>query len=369
MFLSPLPFLLGWLAGLLSLGLLGGGFYILWAWYVGELIGAAWLLSSMGMLAWSLLGRFVVLAFYPRGTDEPHELRGGEQQTIRAPDGSSLHIEVAGPREAPTVVLTHGWGLDSTAWYYVRKNLDDHFRLILWDLPGLGRSSEPTDGRYSVERLAEDLKVVVGTAGGAPVTLVGHSIGGMMILTLARLHPEMLGREVSRIVLVNTTYTYPLNTIVAGRLLKALLPLIKALLYLTRWLWPLVWLMNGQSYLNGSSHIVNRVASFSRGVTRGQLDFGAWFTVKDKPSVVAKGLLAVLGWDEARTLGQISIPTWIITGDSDRITLPSAAEHMHREIPSSELVRITPAGHTGLIEEERQYSDAIVAGLRGTPGR
>jgi hypothetical protein len=38
MFTAPLPFLLGWLVGLLSLTLLGGGLLILYAWYVGELV-------------------------------------------------------------------------------------------------------------------------------------------------------------------------------------------------------------------------------------------------------------------------------------------------------------------------------------------
>jgi hypothetical protein len=38
MFTAPLPFLLGWLFGLLSLTLLGGGLLILYAWYAGELV-------------------------------------------------------------------------------------------------------------------------------------------------------------------------------------------------------------------------------------------------------------------------------------------------------------------------------------------
>lgn len=102
MFLSPLPFLLGWIAGLVSLGLLGGGLYLLWAWSVGALVGTAWLVSSLVMLARSLLGRSAVLAFYPRGHDEPRAIEGGERQTITAPDGSRLHIETAGRMPLPS---------------------------------------------------------------------------------------------------------------------------------------------------------------------------------------------------------------------------------------------------------------------------
>jgi pimeloyl-ACP methyl ester carboxylesterase len=127
--------------------------------------------------------------------------------------------------------------------------------------------------------------------------------------------------------------------------------------------------MNLQSYLNGSSHLVNRLTSFSRAVSRGQLDFGAWFTVKAKPSVAAKGLLAALRWDEAATLSRLTVPTRVITADADRITLPGAAKHMHRTVPTSDLVRIAPAGHTGLLEEGRAYSEAIAAGIDPLHGR
>ncbi len=43
--------------------------------------------------------------------------------------------------------------------------------------------------------------------------------------------------------------------------------------------------------------------------------------------------------------------------------LPQAAEHMQHTIPHADLVRITRARHTGLIEAGRQYSDAIAAGV------
>ncbi len=52
--------------------------------------------------------------------------------------------------------------------------------------------------------------------------LVGHSIGGMTIQTLARDHPELFGREVVGVVLLNTTYTNPLKTMILPRLMQAL---------------------------------------------------------------------------------------------------------------------------------------------------
>ena len=84
-----------------------------------------------------------------------------------------------------------GWDLDATAWFYEKKHLASAFRLVLWDLPGLGLSSQPHDRAYSIERFAHSLKRLVDVASGnPPVILVGHSIGGMTLLTFCRLFPK-----------------------------------------------------------------------------------------------------------------------------------------------------------------------------------
>ena len=129
------------------------------------------------MLAWVAAGRYLVLAFYPRGAEEPDVRHRTPGTKLGTPDGARIHVEQEGGADKPALVLTHGWTLDSEAWYYVRKHLASRYRLILWDLPGLGQSSQPSDGAYSVERFADDLRVVIEKTGSRPVTLVGHSIG------------------------------------------------------------------------------------------------------------------------------------------------------------------------------------------------
>lgn len=115
MYVLPLPFLLGTLAGIASIALLAGGLYTVWAWTVGTLVATGWLVSGIAMLAWSALGRQIVLAFYPRGKDEPRAERGAETEAIDGADGSTLHLEFEGPADKPVIILTHGWALDSTA--------------------------------------------------------------------------------------------------------------------------------------------------------------------------------------------------------------------------------------------------------------
>lgn len=176
------PFLIPitWLVGLLSLALLGGGVYLLWAWYVGAVVGTAYLVCGLVATAWTFLGHRVVLLLMRRsGRDEPKATRDGEVRRVARPDGSDLQVEVYGPPSGPTILMTHGLGTHSTAWYYAKKQLAGRFRLVVWDLPGLGKSRGPSNADYSLEKLAHDLEAVLQLAGDGPVILLGHSLGGL----------------------------------------------------------------------------------------------------------------------------------------------------------------------------------------------
>lgn len=89
---------------------------------------------------------------------------------------------------------------------------------MVWDLPGLGRSKGP----ISLENFADNLAEVIEWSGNEKVLLVGHSIGGMTIQTLARDHPALFRNRVAGAVLLNTTYTDPLRTMIMPRFMQAI---------------------------------------------------------------------------------------------------------------------------------------------------
>jgi hypothetical protein len=78
----PLTFLVVWLTGLLSSAVLGGGIYLVYEWYVGEIVATAWLIVGIFLLVWSVAGRWLVLLARRQGPDEPHSGRGGRQRLI-----------------------------------------------------------------------------------------------------------------------------------------------------------------------------------------------------------------------------------------------------------------------------------------------
>jgi pimeloyl-ACP methyl ester carboxylesterase len=269
-------------------------------------------------------------------------------------------VEVSGPEGAPTLVLTHGWGNDRSEWDELKRALGGRFRLIAWDLPGLGRSSQPANRDYGLEKLAGDLQAVLGLAGERPAVLLGHSIGGMITLTFCRLFPEALGSRVRGLALVQTTYTNPVRTTTLAGLLTALeRPLIVPLLRLTIGLAPLVWLMNQLSYLNGSAHLSTIHSGFAGQETWAQVDHFARLGAKAWPAVLARGMFGMLRYDATATLATVPVPTLVVAGDRDPVCRREASERMHQGIPGSQLAVLSPAKHMGLIEHHRTFAERV----------
>lgn len=340
--------------------------YLLWSGYVGREVVAAdgelridrevwrlWL--GGGLLMWCAAGRLPALWLTTRsdGTESPS--RRGDGRMVETDRGSQLYVEERG--DGPVVILTHGWGMDSTIWGRTREGLGDCLRVVVWDLPGLGRSRAPRGAAPSLEGFARDLRHLV-LAHRSPVVLVGHSIGGMIIQTLARDYPELFEHQISRVVLLNTTYTDPSRTMVLGGLARALRPLIKTGLRLTAWLQPLAWISAWQSYLSGSAHLANRLG-FGGQVTRSQLEHTTLLAARNPPGVQALGVHAMLDWDADGALVGIGCPVLIIGGTVDVVTKLEASEHIARTCPQAALRPVQGANHMGFLEQADAYNPAI----------
>jgi len=288
------------------------------------------------------------------------ELRTGSASEVSGSHGNKIHVELYGPVDGPILVFTHGWGTNSTEWYYAKRHLSDRFRLILWDLAGLGESAPPQDRNFALERMASDLHSVLSLAGGKRVVLIGHSIGGMINLTFCRLYPELIGSQVAGIVQVDTTYTNPVETTKNSGFSRAIQkPIAEPILHLMVPLSPFVRLMNWLNYENGLMYLLNAESSFAGSETRGQIDLVSRYSYKSAPSVVARGTLAMFHWDATPVLPHVNTPVLIIVGQQDTTTLPSASDHMHESIPNSELQRVSPSAHYGLLEQNQTYDAAI----------
>jgi pimeloyl-ACP methyl ester carboxylesterase len=326
----------------------------------------ALLAGGLVLLVWALAGGWLVRWFTVSSrrsaatADAPKHTRTGAVHRLQGADGSDLQVETYGPDDGIPIILTHGWGMNSTKWYYLKQQITDRFRLIVWDLPGLGFSAQPANKDYRLEKLARDLETVLGLAGDRPAILLGHSIGGMITLTFCRLFPAALRTRVAGLALVHTTYTNPVRTVKLAGLATALeRPVIIPLLYLTIWLAPLVWLMNWLSYLNGTAHLSTKHTGFAGNETWDQVEFATSFQKQAWPAVLARGMFGMLNYDATETLQTINLPVLVVPGDRDPVCCPEASDRIHQDVPTAQLAPLAPAKHMGLLEHNQHFADLV----------
>jgi pimeloyl-ACP methyl ester carboxylesterase len=365
----PLTFVVRFLLAIVSLAILAVGGYLLWTWCQGDWVRDAdgvlvqvrhaWMLwVGAAALAWSFLGRLPMRLLLARADTDPMRIERGDGRMIDSPSGAKLYFESFGAADAPPLILVHGWSVDSRMWYYAKRDLARRFRVVVWDLPGLGKSKRPPGGKVCLADFAQDLAAVIGSLGGTPAVLVGHSIGGMTIQTLARDRPELFERQVAGVVLLNTTYHNPLKTMVLSGLAQAIRwPLLEPMMRLTILLAPLAWLSAWQSYLSGSTHISTRIG-FGKYVTRSQLDATAWLMTVNSPAVSSRGDLAMFRWDSEMALAQVVVPLLVIGGDRDIVTKLEASR-MIASASAGKLLVVEGVNHMGPIERAALYNDAI----------
>ena len=108
-------------------------------------------------------------------------------------------------RRRPWLVLIQGMGFDRLGWQPVLGRLGRHFRLVLMDNRGSGRSDRPA-GAIAVADMVGDVVAVLDAAGIHRAHVLGASLGGMVAQELAVTHPE----RVNGLVLACTTPGWPL---------------------------------------------------------------------------------------------------------------------------------------------------------------
>jgi pimeloyl-ACP methyl ester carboxylesterase len=109
--------------------------------------------------------------------------------------GASIQYKVTG--QGKTVVLLHGFGEDSTVWQPQIDFLEQHFHLIIPDIPGTGKSQYVPNA--NIETYADILKEIINIEltkfplqGAEGVALIGHSMGGYITLAFAEKYPQYL---------------------------------------------------------------------------------------------------------------------------------------------------------------------------------
>ena len=95
----------------------------------------------------------------------------------------------------PPLVLVHGLGGSATNWAELAPLLARHYRLLVPDLPGHG-GSEPLAGVSGLQPYADRVVALMEYEGASPGPIVGHSLGGLVVLRLALRRPDVVSAVV-----------------------------------------------------------------------------------------------------------------------------------------------------------------------------
>lgn len=121
-------------------------------------------------------------------------------------NGQDINIVERGRPERQKAILIHGW---SSSWYAMSPLLDlvaQRYHVMAVDLPGYGQSP-PFPFRTTIPAYADLIAQLIEEYADGPVVLIGHSMGGMISVTLALKYPAI----VERMVLLGPTITGKLS--------------------------------------------------------------------------------------------------------------------------------------------------------------
>src|SRR5271156_6294074 len=106
-------------------------------------------------------------------------------------EGYINHVYYKITGEGTPLVLIAGLGADHLTWEPLIKHLNGRFQIILFDNRGIGKSSIPDDGECSIEKMANDVLMLLKHLDIKNAHIAGHSLGGYIAQEFASKNPEI----------------------------------------------------------------------------------------------------------------------------------------------------------------------------------
>ena len=269
--------------------------------------------------------------------------------------------------EGPVVVLVHGQPGAGGDWVALGNLLSRDHRVLAPDRPGWGADPRPAMGIVANAEALGDLLELVGVQG--PTTLVGHSLGGGIALELALRRPE----RVDALVLVGSVGVaaalsgfdrlLAVPMVGDGILRAGVAALRRTLITATRY-----------SEHHPEARLARKVAVLPTLQAAIGNDGRPMVGRSRRSFLVEQRALLAESPGLERRLGEISVPTAVVTGASDRVVPPVAARALAGAIPGAELV-VLAGGHLlpfeqpeAIAEIVRRYCEAV-SGVTDGPQR
>jgi 3-oxoadipate enol-lactonase len=257
---------------------------------------------------------------------------------VFADDGARIDATVDGREHDAAVVMIHGFPLTRAIWARQSYALARSFRVISPDLRGAGMSSSP-EGPYLMERLAGDVAALLDSLGIERVALIGHSMGGYVVMAFVRMFSE----RVERLALVASRLRADTPDVAASRQMladrvereEAIEPVIDAYLPL---------LVAAQTPAQ-RPWVVERAHEIAR---------------QNGPAGVAATLRGMAVRSSSEDIAEeLDIPALVIAGARDRVVPLDEAQAVSNKFPYGTLVVCDESGHLPMLEEPDRVIETL----------
>ncbi len=244
-----------------------------------------------------------------------------------------IYWRTDGDPTLPALVLGNSLGTDFSLWDILLPRLLRHFYVLRFDMRGHGASDAPA-GEYTLDMLTDDAQAVIAAAGLSQYHYCGISLGGMVGMNLAARRPDGL----QRVVLSNTSPRFPDPALWAARIDAVRQGGMASIADagLARFFTPEFVQIADMGY--------QRVRNTLLG-TDPQGYIGCCAAIRDM--------------DLRERLGQIQVPTLVVTGALDLSTPPDVGQALASAITDSEIVNLRCA-HIPCVEIPTAYGDTLV---------
>lgn len=258
-------------------------------------------------------------------------------------DNKSIYYEQHG-KGIPLVMIA-GLGSDSVSWLPVILDLAKHFKVITFDNRGVGRTTED-NSNISIEDMADDCAELIIKLNLSSVIVLGHSMGGMIAMDLARRYPELVDK-----LILEATATKMSNRNV--EMLEDWISFLKNGMDRKLWFRNMFYWIFSPSFFNDKL-MLDQAVDMAIRYRYAQSDISFENQVK-----------ALSKFDYQNIISEIKARTLVIYGELDLLFPPMETEKIFDNIPDMKSTTIKNAAHSIHMDEPKEFVRTVVDFVAG----
>nr|WP_242535039.1 pyrimidine utilization protein D [Roseococcus suduntuyensis] len=251
---------------------------------------------------------------------------------------------MTGVPEGEVVILSAGLGGAATFWAPQVPALEQHFRVLHYDHRGTGANREALPDQYSIAHMARDVAEILDEAGIARAHVLGHALGGLVGLEMARRVPERVGK----LVLVNAWAKADRHT---ARCFDVRLGILAAQ-------GPAAYVAAQPLFLHSAAYASAHHEKILAEIAHGTESFQGEDTL-------TKRIAALRAFDATADLPRIMAPTLVAAAKDDLLVPWTASEALAAGLPDATLWLTDHGAHACTVEDPETFNPVMMAFLRG----